>query len=54
MSVPLDVRDEVAVIDPPVIDEKIAVIPEMSEEKRLVEVAFVVINDENTGVSVKV
>ena len=39
VSVPCEVSDEVAVIFPPVIDEKIAVIPEMRLVKRLVEVA---------------
>jgi hypothetical protein len=49
----------VAVIEPLVNDEKIAVIPEMSEEKKLVEVLFVVVrlvivDDENIGASVRV
>ena len=39
VRVPCDVNDEVAVIDPPVIEEKIAVIPEIKLVKKLVEVA---------------
>ncbi len=40
VSVPCDVKDDVAVMEPPVIDEKIAVIPEMRLLKKLVEVAL--------------
>jgi hypothetical protein len=40
VSVPFEVRDEVAVIEPPVIDENIAVIPEIRLVKKLVEVAL--------------
>ena len=40
VSVPCDVNEDVAVIDPPVIDEKIAVIPEIRLVKKLVDVAL--------------
>ena len=40
VRVPSDVNDDVAVIEPPVIDEKIAVIPDMRLVKKLVEVAL--------------
>ena len=39
VRVPCEVSDEVAVISPPVIDEKIAVIPERRLAKKFVEVA---------------
>ena len=39
VRVPCEVSDEVAVISPPVIEENIAVIPEMRFVKKLVEVA---------------
>ena len=65
MRVPCDVNDDVAVIVPPVIDEKIDERPERSEEKNPVEevlltnVALVdesveMVDDENVGVSVSV
>ena len=40
VRVPCEIRDEVAVIEPPVIDENIAVIPETRLVKKLVEVAL--------------
>ena len=40
VRVPCDVNDEVAIIEPPVIDENIAVIPETRLVKKLVEVAL--------------
>ena len=44
MRVPCDVNDEVAVIEPPVIEEKIAERPERSEEKNPVEEVLLVLN----------
>ena len=41
VSVPFEVRDEVAVIDPPVTEEKVAVIALRSVVKKLDEVALV-------------
>ena len=40
VRVPCEIRDEVAVIEPPVIDENIAVIPETRLVKKLVDVAL--------------
>ena len=40
VRVPCEIRDEVAVIEPPVIDENIAVIPEIQLVKKLVDVAL--------------